>query len=87
MVQSIHLVLTRITTYSTLLSGLLWFGYMFVAFLLGYTVTFKEPNIVIASVELVWAVIVLVLALKYFKTDFVFSNDSSERKLNREISA
>lgn len=71
--QSIHLVLTRITAYSTLISGLLWFGYMFIAFLLGYTVTFEEPNIIIASAELVWAAIVLVLALRYFKADFVLS--------------
>lgn len=65
--------MTRITAYSTLLSGLLWFGYMFAAFLLGYTVTFEEPNIIIASVELLWAAIVLALAIKYFKTDFAIS--------------
>mgnify|MGYP001558164188 CR=1 FL=1 len=61
MKQETHLILTMITVYSTLISGLLLFIYMFIAFLFGYTVTFLEPNTIIASVELIWSLLVLLI--------------------------
>lgn len=75
--QETHFMLTKITAYSTLISGLLWLSYMFTAFLLGRTVTFEEPNLVVASIELLWAAIVLLLAFKYFHADMSFPRNSA----------
>jgi len=41
--------------------------YLFSAFLFGYTVTFLEPNIIIASAELVAAMVCIPIVFKTFK--------------------
>ena len=66
---SVSKQLTKISVYGTMFAGLGLMGYMTGAFLFGYSVTFYEPNIVIASVELIWVIIVIILCFWYFNSE------------------
>ena len=66
---SVSKKLTKISVYGTMFSGLGLMGYITGAFLFGYHVTFYESNLVIASIELIWVIIVITLCFGYFNNE------------------
>ena len=69
LIISVSKQLTKISVYGIMFAGLGLMGYITNAFLFGYSVTFYESNIVIASIELIWVIIVITLCFGYFKNE------------------
>ena len=59
-----HKQITKIVVYSTAITSMGFFSYMFIIFLFGYTMTFEEPNKIIALVELILCLISIILITK-----------------------
>lgn len=59
--------LTIIFVYGSFLSSLMLFGYIFIGFINGYEMTFKEPNNMVAWSGLTYIIISVILGANYLK--------------------
>lgn len=69
--NEISIKLTTIAVFGSAFSSIFWWVYAFTAFLFGYTVTFLEPNKIIASVELLWGLISGIILFKLLKNELL----------------